>query len=1824
MKINYLFSARFIKNTLATITTIAFVFGGIFVPNLVQATTAPVVYGVTQISAVQTYATAGGGFENGWKWVFDVTVPANETVLRMKFADWIGTTDSISTAGNVEFYSDQSTNATSASPILISAKNSLSDPMYINSGIDLNSRKPGRQIQITVEVRVPSISLGGSYSTSYGINTAPDTIPPVITLIGSAATTTEAGLPYTDEGATAFDNVDGVLVPVLSGTVNTSTVGGPYTLTYNVSNSAENAATPVSRSVTVVDTTKPSITAPADITTEATGLLTTVNLGSPIVTDNATPAPTVTNNAPAAGFPVGTTVVTWTATDASNNVSTANQNVTITDTKGPVFSETPDVTVNIDKITSTVVNYTMPTATDVVDGVRPVSCTPNTGSTFPLGDTTVNCSASDLTGHTTLASFVVHVVDNTFPIITITNPDTTPAQSKMITVSTDEGTLTQSVTTGTVCDGSLSFSAYADTTFTLESNNGDSVCYRAVDAANNTTYKMSAVIGGIDRTAPAGGPLTVKTVDHSSGITVSAPTSGVYTITPALKGSDQFTSLSVVVNDTNLNTNPVPVYIDGSTISNGTMVYNGSVWNYTPGTPVVFTEGPHTLAATFSDNVGNTTTLTAQFTTDNTAPTGGSLTVKTVNYPAGITISSPTSGVYTITPPLMGSDQFTSLSLVVNGNDLNTADVPVTIEGSANGFMHYSGSGGIWNYMPGTQVAFTNGPHNLVATFSDNAGNTTKLTAEFVVDNEKPVIVSHADVTQHVSTETSAIVTYDLPTVTDNHDTGLVATCSPVSGSTFSYGDTTVTCSAADSAGNQAIQTTFKVTVADNVPPVLTVAGFTADGNDMPGDMTNGFTLNTENNPANSHTLQFETGSTANENLMASTSGLYLIPSSPAQTAALVAYYSTKPPLYLGYLDGAAAGTMPFAYIKTVGDTSIKILDGAQYTLNSQKETDMIVPDNFPLGTYTVTGQIQDLAGNYTTVTFILKVVGNITITAVTNSKSYDGTTAALATPTINSGALHGSDTANFIETYDTKNVGTGKTLTPSGIVNDGNSGSNYNYTFVNDTTGVITQATTPLVITAKNLTKTYGGTITFAGTEFTESGLATGDSITSVTLTSDGAVSTAPVSGSPYTIHAIGAVGSGLDNYTIQYNAGTLIVNPVDLTATITVNDKQYDGTNSATINTQSLNGVIGSDDVSLTGGTATFDNQNVGNGKAVTISGLSLTGTDARNYTLTQPTGLTASITPAPLVATVTASNKPYDNTTTAATECSLLPGVISPDVITCSVASANFSDVNVGNGKLVTAIGITLAGTGAGNYSVNPTATTNANITARLLTVTATASNKVYDGNTSVGPVTLTTDALPADGITATGVNNGYFFKDRNVGTGKSVQVVGITVSGSLSNYTLSGTNGSITAATTADITARPLTITGLSASNKMYDGTTVATITGTPALVGIQNDPDTHALDIVSLTGTPAGTFADSSVGTGKIVTVSGLSLTGADAGNYTLTATSTTADITPAPVPTTGTATDITATDATLKGTNGPVAADNESFWVSTSTIDTSNANNIPTGVYSTPTLSSVAANGTFSDPLSLVTTSGITTGGVPGNLPSITPDTTYYFVVWANVGETWYHGAVENFTTSHQIISVKTLLPDWTTGVWAAYYSPDSQTSGGVSPGSTALFDGREAGIIEAGITPEPSDSSNAGQYMDEGLLGFQVPSVAISTFAGQALTYDVENQTGANPVWVRIRMTDLTEYQFVPASYGVGGGYHTINAAAGQWYLMDNTTGNAVGLPMTLSQVAANNSGAMVDRVYLTLGMGDTYHVSDSPDVGTVAWVDTVTIGGTTYNFTP
>src|SRR5205807_1358974 len=109
--------------------------------------------------------------------------------------------------------------------------------------------------------------------------------------------------------------------------------------------------------------------------------------------------------------------------------------------------------------------------------------------------------------------------------------------------------------------------------------------------------------------------------------------------------------------------------------------------------------------------------------------------------------------------------------------------------------------------------------------------------------------------------------------------------------------------------------------------------------------------------------------------------------------------------------------------------------------------------------------------------------------------------------------------------------------------------------------------------------------------------------------------------------------------------------------------NNKVYDKTTTASLSgTGTLNGVVGSDAVTLSGTPASaFASANVGTGIAVTTTGYTLTGANASNYSLAQSTGLTANITAQTLTVTgASANNKTYDGTTAATVSSGTLAGV------------------------------------------------------------------------------------------------------------------------------------------------------------------------------------------------------------------------------------------------------------------------------------------------------------------------------------------------------------------------------------------------------------------------------------------------------------------------------------------------------------------------------------------------------------------------------------
>ena len=133
-------------------------------------------------------------------------------------------------------------------------------------------------------------------------------------------------------------------------------------------------------------------------------------------------------------------------------------------------------------------------------------------------------------------------------------------------------------------------------------------------------------------------------------------------------------------------------------------------------------------------------------------------------------------------------------------------------------------------------------------------------------------------------------------------------------------------------------------------------------------------------------------------------------------------------------------------------------------------------------------------------------------------------------------------------------------------------------------------------------------------------------------------------------------------------------------------------------------------------------------------------------------------------------------YDGTTNASV--TLGDNRVAGDTLALSNTAASFASKNAGTAKTINVTGINVTGADAANYTFNTTATTTADITARALTVAAAGQNRVYDGTTNA-TVTLSDNRVAGDTLTLG--NTAANFVDKNVGTAKTVNVTGITLTG-----------------------------------------------------------------------------------------------------------------------------------------------------------------------------------------------------------------------------------------------------------------------------------------------------------------------------------------------------------------------------------------------------------------------------------------------------------
>ena len=361
-----------------------------------------------------------------------------------------------------------------------------------------------------------------------------------------------------------------------------------------------------------------------------------------------------------------------------------------------------------------------------------------------------------------------------------------------------------------------------------------------------------------------------------------------------------------------------------------------------------------------------------------------------------------------------------------------------------------------------------------------------------------------------------------------------------------------------------------------------------------------------------------------------------------------------------------------------------------------------------------------------------------------------------------------------------------------------------------------------------------------------------------------------------------------------INWASDVAIVTPKALTVTFGASpDKTYDGTTSATAGTATLTGVIEGDTVGATG-TAAFADKNVGENKQVDYTGVMLTGDAAKNYNLTNAATVTGTgtISQAPITVSVGDITKTYDGTTNTDNTTDATGGAFTVtsgtlydgDTISGTKTFVT-KDAGTGN-KTVRLSDVTIsdADGNTNNYNISTVNNTTSTINKAPLTVEFGTTAKNYDGTTTATlPATYTLNGkvdLATENVDIIPENLSIAYADKNAGDGKIVNYSGIALTGTTAgNYALTSTtatgNGSI---------HKVIVNASFNPTTKVYDGTTAAPL-GAASLTNII-DADRGK---VGVTGTAAFTD-DQNVGSNKTVSYSGLSLMGAEAGNYQLAST----------------------------------------------------------------------------------------------------------------------------------------------------------------------------------------------------------------------------------------------------------------------------------------------------------------------------------------------
>jgi len=373
----------------------------------------------------------------------------------------------------------------------------VSDNCSVSSFISTHASGSEFNLGSTTVTYTATDAAGNSSTCSFTV-TVTDNTPPVIASCPAninlfAAANCKAVATWT--APTASDNCS------VSSFTSTHTSGsefnlGSTTVTYTATDAAGNTST-CSFTVTVTDNTPPVIAnCPANINLfSAANCKAIATWTAPTASDNCSVSSFTSTHTSGSEFNLGSTTVTYTATDAAGNTSTCSFVVTVTDNAPPVIASCP---ANINLFAAAnckaVATWTAPTASDNCS-VSSFTSTYTSGSEFNLGSTTVTYTATDAAGNTSTCSFVVTVTDNAPPVIA-----SCPANINLFAAANCKAVATWTVpTVSDNCSVSSFISTHASgTEFNLGST---TVTYTATDAAGNTST-CSFVVTVTDNAPP--------------------------------------------------------------------------------------------------------------------------------------------------------------------------------------------------------------------------------------------------------------------------------------------------------------------------------------------------------------------------------------------------------------------------------------------------------------------------------------------------------------------------------------------------------------------------------------------------------------------------------------------------------------------------------------------------------------------------------------------------------------------------------------------------------------------------------------------------------------------------------------------------------------------------------------------------------------------------------------------------------------------------------------------------------------------------------------------------------------------------------------------------------------------------------------------------------------------------------------------------------------------------------------------------------------------------------------------------------------------------